>query len=193
MSCESWERDWRLLRVSFWAYLAVWLGGLTVVMILDRSPWGGEILFGLSLEILFCLSLIPYIVGMVAAYRTQRGLFRDGYTDHRPWHIVAAAVILIPSWVFGFYPLWSVLRTAKRVSRTSQQEGVQAKRKERLESLREEDANRHINHASRAEVRGDYAEAIRLYSLVVEQYPGTVAARDAESQIELLRKENKVR
>jgi hypothetical protein len=111
----SWETKADNLRRWFLVYLAVWLAGIGLLV---AGSGAGETRFADAASVLgrvlFLGCLVPYVISMVYAYKTQASLHTAGLYRHGAWHVVVAALILNP-YVFGFYVPLSVLLTARRL------------------------------------------------------------------------------
>jgi len=103
----TWERDLRLLKRWFVAYLGVWLG-FWVALVNGASE---------EIEaLLVVLALAPYIGSIVLAYRVQRDLNRAGLYKSGAWQVVVGALLLNPivlGWIIPASVLW-VARRGRR-------------------------------------------------------------------------------
>jgi len=96
----AWVPPTDRLRTWYRLYLVLWTLGL--------------VLFVLSLpgRSLLALSLIPYVVSIVYAYRVQRELHAAGLARTRAWTVIVGALLL--NFLVGFFIPALVLRAARR-------------------------------------------------------------------------------
>ena len=97
----SWASETDRLRKWFYAYLALWIPGLLLFIL--SLPFGSSLL---------ALSLIPWVVSIVRAYRVQRQLHAAGLSRTHAWTVIAGALLL--NVILGFFIPAAVLWSARR-------------------------------------------------------------------------------
>jgi hypothetical protein len=107
----SWKRNRRLLTRWMFTHLATWLGGIAI-MIAGHS---NDTALSIGLGVFF-LSVAPYIVALVFAYRVQRALNIAGLYKSGAWQVVVGGLLLNPLVIGWVIPL-SVVNSARKVER----------------------------------------------------------------------------
>ena len=100
-----WVQISKLLRLWFFAYLALWIVWLIVMANFQHS---NDAVAAATLA-----TVVVYIGVIIASYKLQKHLNSIGLYKHRAWQIIAGALLLNPFLLGFLIPLSTILADRK--------------------------------------------------------------------------------